>query len=456
MKDLIKRGIDFVRNNPTIISSLFLIIVVIVALLANSFLTLIRFQDNLDKTLRTKALLAENILEIGAENYFSNIEDNIPKIQQKFDGIRDGNADISEIALYVSDSENNSYVRVVSTRQENEKDRKDDLIAQNARKFAASVDDAFAYVSNYEGRRFWNVVKALKTADGNVAGILMMSLSLSESDALVGKTIIQSYAISVGAAFVVLLLVFNHIRLFAYEIKARKLEETDKMKDDFISMASHELKSPLTAIAGYAELLSDNISGNNTKETKEDQEKYLSNIGVSVKRLTALVEDLLNVSRIEQNRLPVSMQPINISSLVSEVVDEMKVSADKKGLLITNSIQNISLASADPERVKQIMINLISNAIKYTPKGSIDIKAKEDSDYVYAIVEDTGLGISSENMKQLFSKFYRIKTAQTENISGTGLGLWIAREISRKMGGDLIAESIEGVGSRFILKIKKG
>jgi two-component system phosphate regulon sensor histidine kinase PhoR len=255
---------------------------------------------------------------------------------------------------------------------------------------------------------------------------------------------------------IVLLLVLNHIRLFAFEVRAKKLEEIDKMKDDFLSMASHELKSPLTAIRGYSDLLADMLEKNNElSDEKVQQKKYLTNIDVSVDRLKSLVEDLLDVSRIEQNRMPITLVETDLTEIVLEIADEMRVLADEKGLTIKKNIVEVSKVSADPERLKQIIVNLLSNAIKYTLKGTVEIQIRQEKEYVLLTVADTGLGISAENLKQLFSKFYRVKNEHTANIKGTGLGLWIAKEIAQKMGGDLKAESMEGVGSHFTLSLKK-
>lgn len=457
MKKFLKRGIEFVSKNPTIISSLILIFVVVSAIFLNSFFTLNKFQENLDTTLRTKAVLAENVLGIAADKYFSDIKNNAPELETKINAIRQQSSEVSEITIYVFSDEKKDFVPLISTEhnENNPTSSETDLVAQNARKFAGSVNDAFAYVSNFEGERFWNVVKALRLPDGNVAGILSMKFSLAKSDELVRETILRVYALSVGAVIVVLLLMLNHIRLFTFEIKAKKLEEIDKMKDDFISMASHELKSPLTAISGYTDLLVDTISCESEKAVALQQRKYLDNINISVDRLKTLVEDLLVVSRIEQNRLPVECVNMNATNIAGQIIDEMKVTSDQKGLLLKKSLSEVSNVLADPERVKQIMVNLLSNAIKYTEKGTVEIISKEDAEAVYITVADTGMGISAENMQQLFSKFYRVKNSQTMQISGTGLGLWIAREIAQKMGGNLTVESIEGVGSHFTLKLKK-
>ncbi|EKD58750.1 MAG: two-component sensor histidine kinase [uncultured bacterium] len=457
MNRLFRKGFDFVRNNQTIISSLLLIFVVIGALFLNSYVTLNRFQENLDKTLRGKAVLAENVIEIAAEQYFENLTGSVDQLENKFHKIKEEDSEISEISLFALDRESNELALIVGeeTINEEEMDLNKDLIAQNARKFALSVDDAFAYLSNDEGQRYWNVAKSIRDGEDNIKGVLTMKLSLAENDALVEKTIARVYLLSVGAVVLVLLLIFNHLRLFSYEVKAKKLEEIDKMKDDFISMASHELKSPLTAISGYSELLSDTLVKGSGQEIQTAQRKYLGNINISIERLKTLVEDLLDVSRIEQGRLSFDCKRLQLVPIIASIKDEMNIMADQKKLELVNNIEKLPEVMADPERFKQILINLLSNAIKYTPSGKVEIHSKEDGKWVYVTVADSGIGISAEDMQNLFSKFYRIRITQTLDISGTGLGLWIAREIAEKMGGTLTVESIEGVGSHFTLKLKK-
>jgi two-component system phosphate regulon sensor histidine kinase PhoR len=218
-------------------------------------------------------------------------------------------------------------------------------------------------------------------------------------------------------------------------------------------MASHELKSPLTSIKGYIEILKEKIKND---EKSKDDALILKNIDSSVSRLNDLVTDLLEVSRLEQNRLPVKIENIDLNKVISDSIAELSVNAKNKKLdlvyLKTDKAINVM---ADEKRVKQILVNLLSNAIKYTPQGKVEIILKEGSNKILVTIADTGLGISAKNMKNLFSKFYRVQTSETAKISGTGLGLWISREIARKMEGELTVESIEGVGSHFTLELKK-
>lgn len=458
MRRLLSRGFDFIKGNQTIISSLMLIFVVVGALFLNSYVTLSRFQENLDRTLRGKALMAENIIEVAATDHLDNLSENV-QLKEKLEKIKNEDEEISEISLLVMGKSGEYEEAFVSSSLSRSSQQQDDpqqkSIADNAKKFALSVNDAFAYLSSENGTRHWNVVKSLRDGEGKVAGLLLMKLSLASSDALAEKTIAQVYMLSILAVLVVLLLIFNHLRLFSFEVKARKLEEIDKMKDDFISMASHELRSPLTAISGYAELLSDTFSKKADHDLEDVQKKYLGNIEISVDRLKTLVEDLLDVSRIEQNRLPIEIKQVDAVSIITSSFEEMKVMAQEKNLQFTYDANPLPLVDADPERFKQILANLISNAIKYTPSGNVQIQTKEEEGWVYITVADTGMGISAANMQKLFSKFYRISTDKTKGITGTGLGLWIARQIAEKMGGSLDVESIEGVGSHFTLKLKK-
>ena len=436
-----------------------LIFVVIGALFLNSYVISTRFQENLDKTLRTKAVLAEDIIGVVAQDYFADLSQNTTLLEEKITDIQKKDPEIVEMSVYGPNAVSNNYTPLISAKNAStdEPDKPEvEKITQNAIKFSSSVEDAFAYVSSSSGNRYWNVVKAVRAKDGTVEGVLRLKLSLAENDTLVGKIILQVYLLSIGAMLIVLMLVLNHIRLFAFELRAKKLEEIDKMKDDFISMASHELKSPLTAIRGYAELLTDTLEAREgLPDNKIQQKKYLKNIDISVNRLRTLVEDLLDVSRIEQNRLPIALEELDLVKIVLDIADEMTVLANEKGLELKKAVPDALSVAADPERLKQIVVNLLSNAIKYTPSGSVEIQIKEDKENVLLTVADTGLGISAEDMKKLFSKFYRVKTQQTAEISGTGLGLWIAREIAQKMGGDLKVESIEGVGSHFTLVLKK-
>lgn len=442
----IEKGVLFTRKNPTILYSLVLIVVITGALFINSYYSLGKFQNTADALLKSKAILAENIFRaLGTDLLHDPVS-----LQTKLDQVKEENSDVSEIAIFTRESDDASFKTIVSTDHQSIGVMVDTV----ALPYLIAWQDvriASTFLTNKNGDRYWNVVKKITDADGHGLGLIVFQLSLKEHDAFVEKAIFQSYVVLILSLLFVLLLLGNHMRFFRYALRATKLEEVDRMKDDFISMASHELKTPITVLRGYVDLLRDEARGAENKQSQE----YLENMDSSLIRLNDLVEDILNVSRIEQNRLPITLQSIDLVPLLNDVAKQFALLAKNKGLSFQYEPQASIFVAADPERVKQILVNLIGNAIKYTPKGTVTLSFKELDDAVTVTIADTGLGIAPEAVQHLFAKFYRVKTDATTTISGSGLGLWISREIARQMGGDITVESIEGVGSHFNFRLKK-
>lgn len=240
------------------------------------------------------------------------------------------------------------------------------------------------------------------------------------------------------------------VRLWDYVVLYKKIKEVDQMKDEFISIASHELRTPLTSIKGYTSLI---MEGDYGKVENAGMYQGLERIMTSTQRLEALVEDLLNVSRIEQGRLSVENKDIEIEPIIEEIVSQLSVTAEQKNLKLVyeKASEKLPHLSADPERLKQILINLIGNAIKYTETGSVTVNNEIKDNELRIKITDTGIGISPEGQKNLFQKFYRVKTDKTESVQGTGLGLWITKQLIELMGGKIFLESIEGKGTQVTI-----
>jgi len=446
----IQKGIVFTKKNPTILYSLALIVVITGALFFNSYYSLQKFQETADALLKSKAVLAENIFRtFGSDLFYDPVS-----FQKKIDQVREENSDVTEISVLTRESDESPFVTSASTDHASV----GTAVDQIALPYFIAWQDAqvtSAFLTNKNGERYWNVVKKITDANGRGLGLVVFQLSIKEHDAFIEKAIFQSYAVAIISLFFVLLLLINHMRFFRYALRVTKLEEVDHMKDDFISMASHELKTPLTVLRGYVDLLKDDASKPHSEESIKQTGEYLENMDDSLVRLNDLVEDILNVSRIEQNRLPITIQSVDLSPLLFDITKQFSLLVKNKGLLFQYEPQESVFASADPERVKQILVNLVGNAVKYTVTGTVTLSMKETDDAIIIGVADTGLGISASALQNLFSKFYRVKTSETSRISGSGLGLWISREIARQMGGDITVESIEGVGSHFNLSLKK-
>lgn len=233
-------------------------------------------------------------------------------------------------------------------------------------------------------------------------------------------------------------------------IQKAKLYEGDQMKSEFVSIASHELLTPISAIEGYLSMILDeNIAG---KDLDSQTKDYLSKCFASAKRLSMLVKDLLSVSRIESGKMKIEPQQLDITKAIQDTIDQLRFVAAEKKITLVFDKPTLPFVWADPDRTAQVMVNLVSNAIKYNkPDGSVTVTTELDkrNHLIMIKVTDTGLGMNKEQMSHLFEKFYRVDSSATVGIIGTGLGLYITKSIIERMGGSISVESKEGKGSSF-------
>ena len=448
----IENSVQFVRRNPFVLYSFVLIVSVTSIIFFNTYYFLGKFQGTVDQLLQSKAFLAESIFGTLIQDSLDDREFLAVRLKQ----LKEENDDVSAIAVLTRSEQERQFQIVASTDYE---DVGENISFQDSASYPFrrtwSDENATGYITSKDNERYWNVVKAIDRDDGSRVGLVLFQLSLKDHDLFVQGAMRQVYGVALVSLVFVLGLIGIHVRLYGFAIKATKLEEVDRMKDDFISMASHELRSPLTVLRGYIDILKTDFLKKISEADSAEAGRYLNNMEESVSRLNSLVEDILNVSRLEQNRLPITIENIDIAPLLVKFVSQFEIEAKQHNLKLEYKETRLPQVKADTERVTQIIVNMLSNAIKYTPSGSVTVLTKETDSEILVTVADTGLGISAEGMKNLFSKFYRVKTDQTKVISGTGLGLWISREIARKMDGDITVESIEGVGSHFTLHLKK-
>jgi len=227
----------------------------------------------------------------------------------------------------------------------------------------------------------------------------------------------------------------------------RQQNEANAMKDEFISFASHQLRTPLSAMKWFGEML---LAGDAGKLTKE-QKNFIQKIFVSNQRMIEFVDTLLNISRIESGRLTNSPQPIDLKQLVSETIAEVKPKASEKQQRLSSSLPaTIPTVNFDPALVHEVISNLLTNAIKYTPnKGRISLKVSQDSDNLTVEVSDSGYGIPKTQTRQIFQKFFRANNISRLETEGTGLGLYLAWLIVNSWDGKIWFSSVEGQGTTF-------
>lgn len=233
-----------------------------------------------------------------------------------------------------------------------------------------------------------------------------------------------------------------------------KLKQMDKLKSEFVSIASHQLRSPITAISGYASLISEGSYGPVPEKMKEPVERIVQ----SARMMAVSIEDYLNVSRIEAGNMKYNLEDFNLIDEAEHICDDLRPEALKRGLvlLFRRRLTGKGIVHADIGKVQQIVHNLINNSIKYTTKGAITVFAHDDMEKkkVFIDILDTGIGMNEETRHSIFQKFERGDKANTVNVKGTGLGLYVALKMAEAMGGTITAHSEgEGKGSRFTIEL---
>lgn len=228
-------------------------------------------------------------------------------------------------------------------------------------------------------------------------------------------------------------------------------EELEKMKFDFVSMASHELKTPLTNIIGYLSVF---VNENRNKIQKEEM-NLLERCLTSAKGLFSLVENILNVNKIERDKFNVEIVESDYANILTKTVEDIQNPAKLKNItLILSPIPNLPKALLDPLRITEVVNNLIGNAINYTNSGgSINVSVKTTPTEIITCIADTGVGIPKEAIPYLFNKFFRVSNTKQQASKGTGLGLFIAKSIIEKLNGKIWVESEEGKGSKFYFSL---
>lgn len=231
----------------------------------------------------------------------------------------------------------------------------------------------------------------------------------------------------------------------------KRLTKFDKAKTEFISIASHQLRTPLSGIKGYLSMLQDGDFG----QLQENQRRIISDLFFNTERLVHLVNVFLNISRIESGKLQLNKSEFNFVELASRLTAQMQFEANRKSLdLSFSSPAKEIIINADSDKLADVILNLIDNSIKYTPKGFVKVKAWQEKDRIFLSVKDSGLGISPAESKKIFAKFSRTERSAKVNTSGSGLGLFVVRTIIEMHGGKVSANSAgKDKGSEFIFEI---
>lgn len=224
--------------------------------------------------------------------------------------------------------------------------------------------------------------------------------------------------------------------------------ESEKLKQEFFSNVSHELKTPITSIQGYAELLYNDFA-----TSKEQEKEFLKIIQKESSNITNLINNILTISKLENKEIEINKSDINIKTIVDEIINSTKPMCIEQNINIINKCENIIML-ADYKKIHQLFNNLIVNAIKYNKNnGYVEINCFEDEKNINIIIKDSGIGIPLVDRNRIFERFYRVEKGRSKALGGTGLGLSIVKHIIKYYNGKIKVKSTEGFGSEFIIKI---
>jgi signal transduction histidine kinase len=249
----------------------------------------------------------------------------------------------------------------------------------------------------------------------------------------------------------------ENVRLFdEIQDKSRQLAEASERKSQFLASMSHELRTPLNAIIGLTEMMVTNAARFGTEKALEP----LRRVNAAGTHLLSLINEVLDLSKIEAGKLELNPESVNLARLIDEVIGTAGQLAEKnKNRLIVEAQENLGALNADPMRLKQILLNLLSNACKFTKEGEVALRVRkvaDGRDWVELAVADTGIGLTAEQQAKLFQEFTQADSLTTRRYGGTGLGLALSRKLARMMGGDVTVASEPGKGSVFTVRLPGG
>jgi len=230
------------------------------------------------------------------------------------------------------------------------------------------------------------------------------------------------------------------------DITERKQDET--RKNDFIGMASHELKTPLTSLNAIIQVVNSKLKNSEDTFLVSAMDKA----NMQVKRMTAMINGFLNISRFEAGKIQIDKQPFKLAELLQEIVDESRLVVNTHTILLADC--GLIEINADRDKISSVVSNLVSNAIKYSPKGKfVELACKESGGKVIVSIKDEGMGIKARDLSHIFDRYYRVETNHTKHISGFGIGLYLSSEIIKRHDGEIWAESESGIGSTFYFSL---
>jgi signal transduction histidine kinase len=434
--------ISKIKKHPQLFWTLFIACIITVSFIfvAQQFISLA--QDSQERLINVRIESIQNSL-------FDFIElDKLQKekLNESIVNFMNQNETILELNFYIK--EGSEFIVFASSKSDLLETRKAEL--SPAEIYALNnPENSYTVKVSKSNNDIYQTYRAIKK-DGQVFGLMETVMTLSQADLVLEQKIRNSIILTILILITIILLFFKHSKLIGYISLYEKLKEVEALKDDFISTGSQALYTPLATMRGYSEFLLE------ASDIPKEYKQYVERIDASSKQLALLVKDMLDVTRIEQDRIKFNFEKILIPDFIESLRKDLTFLVEQKGLQYVFESKSLTHSSGmlDKNAFKQILLNIVGNAAKYTQKGEVKVSLSNESEKIQIRISDTGIGISEQEKKNLFEKFYRIKNDQTKDVEGMGLGLWLTKQLVEKMEGSIWIESIKDSGTQITIEFK--
>lgn len=439
--ELFKGGGQYIKHHPQLIISLILVLIVPIAFIVSGQQFLSAAREHQERLEKDRIGVIHDLFA----SYMQSVAFDPMRMQEEINRLRERNPDITKFRIGV---ETNSSIMIVAAHDA-ESIGVPTPTPDTYRIANASPDNSLIAPYATGGIRYWQSFRLVRT-DGSPDYYIFTETSLEKLDALFAKRISVAYTWLIVLVGIILFFLIRHIRLVDYAYLYQEMKRANEMKDLFTNMIAHELRAPLTAMRGYASMIREQ------HDTSPVASEYATRIEDSAARLVVIVNDLLDVARIQSGKLKIERTRVAIGLVIESVISAQQIEAEKKQIkIVGEGVYRDSFLIADEKRLFQALTNLVSNAIKYTESGTITIALEERENRFEIRVKDTGMGISAENQNKLFAPFFRVENKAVSEITGTGLGMWITKQLIELMGGSISVESIRGVGTHVVIVLPK-
>jgi|AntRauTorcE11897_2_1112592.scaffolds.fasta_scaffold01128_6 signal transduction histidine kinase len=397
--------------------------------------------SNIDSSQKQRVSMLHDSLQVVLTDV-QNSDEVLPKLIEQY---LSENADITKIRVVEPESEGTLITYSFNPEEIGTYVVSDSLFKNLP---LSSSDGAFIYPTVINDIRTWQVFSSVDL-DG-LSYIIFSEHSFELIDSIMLARQQLSY-LGLSAIFLFLIgLAYWINKQVQWEKLHQKVAKQLEDRDLFSNMIAHEFRAPLTAIKGYASFLEES-------ETLDTENKRFANtIRMSAERLVVLVNDFLEVARLQSGKLEFKKESVDVRDVLAKVTADLQITANKKNLQLTYepSAEPIVMQT-DETRLQQVITNIVSNSVKYTDSGEIELECQKKSTQLTIRIKDTGTGISAEDQKKLFAPFTRVGEVDESTVTGSGLGMWITKQFVSLLDGDIGVESIKGVGTHIVITFRQ-